>query len=250
MNTAIIIDDIEKARILLKKDLETYCPEITIIGEADGVVTGMKAIRSLSPEIVFLDINMNDGTGFDILEMLGDGDTNIKVIFTTASDEFAVKAFKFAAVDYLLKPIDTEELKKAVSKAIASTVKSNDHFDLLLENVSSDRKKEVHKIALHTMDKIHICNVKDIVRCESSINYTTFFFQNGEQILVTKTLKHYDELLSDSGFCRVHQSHLINLAQVREYVKIDGGYIVMNDESNVPISSRKKSEVIALITKY
>lgn len=244
MKKAVIIDDIENARILLKKDIEDYCPEIKVVGEADGVVTGMKAIKKQNPDIVFLDINMNDGTGFDILELLEK--QNFKVIFTTASDEYAIKAFKFAAVDYLLKPIDIEELQAAVQKAVDTPNTSNAHMSLLLENVSS--KKEVTKIALHTVEKIHICNVVDIIRCEANVNYTTFYFKDGSKILVTKTLKSYDELLHDSGFYRVHQSHLINLKEVKEYVKSDGGYIVMNDSSIVPISSRKKTEVIALIT--
>jgi len=248
MKKALIIDDVENARILLKKDLEDYCPQIKVVGEADGVIKGMKAIQSLKPDILFLDINMGDGTGFDLLEMLGEN--QIKVIFTTASNEYAIKAFKFAAVDYLLKPIDLEELKQAVAKAMKSSESSNQNIQVLLESLDQQSKEEVRKIALHTMDKIHICQVDEIIRCEANVNYTSFYLKNGKQVLVTKTLKHYNELLSDSGFYRVHQSHLINLSQVREYVKTDGGYLVMNDNSQVPISSRKKAQVIELITNF
>lgn len=245
MSKAVIIDDIQSARDYLKRDLLSFCPKVEVIGEADGVLSGLKLIKQSKPDIVFLDINMNDGTGFDILELL---DTiSFKVIFTTASDAYAIKAFKFSAIDYLLKPVDADELIKAVGKATEKGKESHQqNVGLLMDQMKS--KEGMKKIALHTSDKIQICELEDIVRCESSVNYTTFYFKNDSKLMVTKTLKFYDQLLSQSGFLRVHQSHLINVSQIKEYIKSDGGYIVMNNGNHIPISARKKAEVIELIS--
>tara|TARA_R110002072_G_scaffold129439_19_gene267933 strand:- start:783 stop:1541 length:759 start_codon:yes stop_codon:yes gene_type:complete len=242
---AIIIDDIVKARDFLKRDLISFCPDIEIIGEAEGVVSGLKIIKKLRPDIVFLDVNMNDGSGFDILELLDE--IHFKVIFTTASDAHAIKAFKFSAVDYLLKPIDVEELIKAVKKAVSQRLGDDQmQVDLLRDSVSNSQSLE--KIALHTAEKIHICELKDIIRCESSVNYTTFYFRDKHQVLVTKTLKFYDQILTGSGFLRTHQSHLINLLHVKEFIKSDGGYILMNDNTSIPVSARKRAEVVQVIS--
>lgn len=242
MLNAVIIDDIAEARETLKQDLSDYCPDVHVIGEADGVVTGAKEIRSASPDLVFLDIQMNDGTGFDLLEVLGDH--SFKVIFTTASDSYAIKAFRFSAVDYLLKPVDPDELVTAVKKVIDSD-DQKENLDLLADNMSG--RKQLKKLALHTQEKIHIANIDEIVRCESNVNYTMFHFADGGRLLVTKTLKEFDEMLHDSGFIRTHQSHLINANFVKEFVKSDGGYIVMTDGSDVPVSTRKRSEVLDAI---
>lgn len=242
---AVIIDDILKARDFLKRDLASFCPQIELVGEAEGVVSGLKVIKNLRPDIVFLDINMNDGSGFDILELLDE--IHFKVIFTTASDEYAIKAFKFSAVDYLLKPIDVDELTKAVEKAVAQgKSEGQEQVELLRDTVASAERME--KIALHTAEKIHICELKDIIRCESSINYTTFYFEDDHKVLVTKTLKFYDQLLTGSGFLRTHQSHLINLIHVKEFIKGDGGYILMNNGANIPVSARKRAEVVQVIS--
>ena len=245
MITAVIIDDIAESRVNLKADLSDYCSSISVIGEADSVVSSLKLLKQIKPQIVFLDIHLTDGSGFDVLELLGKID--FKVIFTTASDAFAIKAFKFSAIDYLLKPIDPDELVKAVDLAISQYQLEHQQVDLLLEQVKS--QKEQTKIALHTSEKIHVCQIQDIVRCESSGNYTSFHFLNGEKLLVSRTLKIYDQLLKSLNFYRVHQSHLINMNHVKEYVKHDGGYIVMNEGSTVPIASRKKVEVIQLISE-
>ncbi len=244
MLKAVIIDDVAQARDNLKTDISSYCDEVEIIGEADGVVSGAKLIKETKPQLVFLDIQMQDGSGFDLLEILPDLD--FKVIFTTASDEYAIKAFKFSATDYLLKPVDPDELMAAVEKAHDQTT-DKASIDLLKDKMSS--KKEFKRLALHTLDKIHIVEITDIVRCESSVNYTTFFFTDGKKLLVTKTLKEYDTMLSDKGFYRVHQSHLINVNLVKEFVKTDGGYLVMKDGSNVPVSTRKKAVVMDMIAE-
>jgi two-component system LytT family response regulator len=241
--TAAIVDDVAQARATLKEDLAAYCPNIEIIGEADGVVTGSKLLNKIKPDVVFLDIQLQDGTGFDILEILGD--ISFQVIFTTASDEFAIKAFKFSAVDYLLKPIDPDELIVAVQKVSKVNNSTQENYDLLLNTVKEQSAPK--RMALHTLEKIHVTDIADIVRCESNGNYTTFYFKNGQKLLVTKTLKEYDQMLSEYKFARVHQSHLINAQQIKEFVKVDGGYIVMRDGSKIPVSLRKKSVVMKLL---
>jgi two-component system LytT family response regulator len=241
--TAAIVDDVAQARATLKEDLAAYCPNIEIIGEADGVVTGSKLLNKIKPDVVFLDIQLQDGTGFDILEILGD--ISFQVIFTTASDEFAIKAFKFSAVDYLLKPIDPDELIVAVQKISKVNNSTQENYDLLLTTVKEQSAPK--RLALHTLEKIHVTEIADIVRCESNGNYTTFYFKNGQKLLVTKTLKEYDQMLGEYHFARVHQSHLINAQQIKEFVKVDGGYLVMRDGSKIPVSLRKKSVVMKLL---
>lgn len=241
--TAAIVDDVAQARATLKEDLAAYCPNIEIIGEADGVVTGSKLLNKIKPDVVFLDIQLQDGTGFDILEILGD--ISFQVIFTTASDEFAIKAFKFSAVDYLLKPVDPDELIVAVQKVSKVNHSTQENYDLLLDTVKEQSAPK--RMALHTLEKIHVTDIADIVRCESNGNYTTFYFKDGQKLLVTKTLKEYDQMLSEYKFARVHQSHLINAQQIKEFVKVDGGYIVMRDGSKIPVSLRKKSVVMKLL---
>ena len=238
MKRAIIIDDVENARIGLRKDLEDYCPEVEIVGEADGVISGAKLIRESQPDIVFLDIQMNDGSGFDLLEILDNID--FKIIFTTSSNEYAIKAFKFSAVDYLLKPVDPLELKDAVDKASGNNGQA---LSTLKENMADG----LSRLALNSQDKIKIVKVDEVVRCESSGSYTLFYMADGEEILVTRTLKEYDKLLSDHGFLRVHQTHLVNLNFIKEYIKSDGGYLMLSNGKDIPVSSRKKSEVMRVL---
>lgn len=241
MIRAVIIDDIPEAIKVLKADLENYCVNIDVVGSAEGVVTGAKLIKEIKPDLVFLDIQMKDGSGFDLLEILGD--VNFKLIFTTASDEYAVKAFKFAAVDYLLKPIDPDELMDAVSR-VEGQDKPAQRIDLLKENFVKTKR-----IALNTLQKIHIVNVEEILRCESNINYTMFYFTDGTKLLVTKTLKEFDHLLSGHNFIRVHQSHLINTAFIKEFLKSEG-VLVMKDGTKVPVSTRKKEVLMEMISNF
>jgi len=246
MYKAIIIDDIDNSRVTLAHDLEKYCPEIEIIGEADSVKTGIEIIKEKKPEVVFLDIQLGDGTGFDILEKIENLD--FQVIFTTALDSYGIKAIKFSALDYLLKPIDPDELIEAVKKLMKDEKKSTikDSLNLLLENL-----KDIHpgnkRIALNSADKVHMVNINDIIRCESQGGYTIFYLQNKEQIVVTKNLKEYEHLLEEYSFIRVHHSHLINFTYLKEYVKKDGGYAIMTDKSEVPVSFRKRNNLMDMI---
>jgi two-component system LytT family response regulator len=244
MIKAIIIDDIEQARITLKKDLETYASDVQMIGEANGVIEGAKLLKNLQPDILFLDIQMQDGSGFDLLDILKD--ISFKIIFITASDAHAIKAFRYAAIDYLMKPVDPDELTAALDKFRAQKLNENDKYKLLNDSLKNHQKPN-ERLALHTQDKIHIVNINDILRCESSVNYTEFHFGGGKNLLVTKTLKDFEDLLADQGFYRVHQSHLLNTKYIKEFVKTDGGYLLMNDGFNVPVSVRKKAEVIKML---
>ena len=238
---AVVVDDIQKFRKNLIQDLADYCPDIEVVGEADGVVSAAKKINTLKPDVVFLDIQINEGTAFDLLSVLGE--IKFKIIFTTASDEFAIKAFKISAIDYLLKPIEIDELKCAVAKLKRG---NEDNYELLQSNIKEENKSN-KRLALHSQDKIEIIEIGDIIRCESNVNYTQFFFKDGTKMLVTKTLKEYDKMLTEFGFYRVHQSHLVNIDYIKEYVKIDGGYLKMKDGASVPISTRKKSSVLKLL---
>jgi two-component system LytT family response regulator len=225
--------------------VHAHCPNVKLVGEADGVGTGMETIQKQNPDLVLLDIKMNDGTGFDLLKKLEPVD--FKVIFITAYDQYAIRAFKFSAIDYILKPVDVDELKEAVNRAEEMVQSAFDkQLDTLEENL---KKKEVSdkKLILRTQDNIHLVNVSDIVYCTAESNYTTFFFKNGKKVMVTNcTLKEYDEMLMDYGFFRVHKSYLINLKYIDSFEKADGGSVVMTDESKVPVASRKKDQLMAM----
>lgn len=242
---AVIIDDVEKSRVALRADVEDYCPKVEIVGEAESVVSGVKLIRKTKPELVFLDIEMGDGNGFDLLEMFEE--IHFQVIFITAMDAYAIQAFKYSAVDYLLKPVDPEDLMRAVERA-AERIGSKGQeskIALLLENINVQMNAK-KRLALHARDKVDVVEIADIVRCESDDNYTRFFLKNGKRILVSKTLKEYDNLLSAHGFLRIHQSHLINPAHIVEFVKADGGHLLMQDGKEAPVSHRKRE----VVTKY
>lgn len=250
MITALLIDDDQHLREGMKSMLDRYFPEIAIIGEAESVKTGIVAMEKHKPQVVFLDIHLSDGTGFDILEevLRVHGKTSSHIVFITAHEQYALKAFKFSALDFLLKPVDPEELQKTVNKIKETLEKNNsfEHIDLLLENI---RKKvdNFKRIALSTSDGIHLFEISDIIRCESQDNYTKFYIKNHKPLLISKTLKEYEELLGEHGFERIHQSHLINLAFLKSYIKNDGGYVIMADNTNIPISQRKKERLQDLI---
>jgi len=250
MITALLIDDDKHLRTGLKALLDRYTNDIFIVGEAESVKTGIIAIEKLKPKVIFLDIHLNDGTGFDILESLAktNGKINSHIVFITAHEQYAVKAFKFSALDFILKPVDPEELQDTMAKIknVVGKTNSFENIDLLLENI---RKKvdNFKRIALSTNDGIHLFEVADIIRCEAKINYTQFFIKNHKPVLISKTLKEYEELLAEHGFERIHQSHLINLSYLKSYIKTDGGYVIMADNTNIPIAQSKKEKLQELI---
>jgi len=240
---AIIIDDNPQAIISLKQDLADYCPEVKVIDTAEGVVSGVKLLKRQETDVLFLDIQLQDGSGFDVLEILEE--VNFGVIFTTSSDAFAIKAFRLAAIDYLLKPIDPEQLQEAVSRAATLSGKQKDSLDLVKGSMQQGELPQ--HIALHTQEKIELIKINNITRCEASGNYTTFHFDNSKPLLVTKTLKEFDKTLQPHQFLRVHQSHLVNSEHIKAFVKTDGGYLLMKDGSRIPVSVRKRTRVIKFL---
>lgn len=240
-HTAILVDDIPAALKLLENDIQQKHPSISIIGKAESVVEAAKLLRKNEPDILFLDIMLGDGTGFDVLEIFPS--LRSKIIFVTASDEFAIRAFKFAAIDYVLKPYSDEELNAAITKATQQIQPAKEQLSVLKESIATPNQRP-KKISLHTLDKIIVVDLDDIVRCQSDNNYTEFFFQDGSKILVTKTLKFFSDMLKDYQFLRIHQSHLINVKYIKAFIKSDGGYLVLKDKNTVPVSVRKRAEVI------
>lgn len=239
----VIIDDEKRARIMLRNMISEIDDSIEIIGEADNVESGIKLAESNDFDIMFLDIKMPDGTGFNLLEGLKK--RNFKVIFTTAFDQFAIKAIKYSALDYLLKPIDSEELEIALKKIKKSsdTDSKSENIDLLLQN--ANKKSGPDKIVLSTQRGMHIVNVSDIIRCEADDYYTKFYLKGQKNtIMVSKTLKYYNNILEDGDFIRVHKSHLVNLNYIKTYVKSGGGYILLKNEEKIPVSRRKKEVVL------
>jgi two-component system, LytTR family, response regulator len=246
MLTAVVIDDIETIRKKNIAIIKANCPNISIVGQADGVENGIKTIKQLKPDIVFLDVEMPDGTGFDLLQKLKP--INFKVIFITGFEDFAIRAFRFSAIDYLLKPLDANDLIDAVKKAEDALGK--DVFEIKLNNLFTnlERPKNHQKLVLKTADKIYSVNIQDVVNCESDKNYTTFHLINAPKLLVSTNLKEYETLLAPFGFFRTHQSHLINMAYFDHFIKADGGNtIVMKNKNTIPLAIRKKEEFLVLL---
>ena len=243
---AIIVEDEQKNRENLRQLLLKHCPEIDIIACCSSAAEAYEAIVSLQPELVFLDIEMPGGNGFSLLESLPE--IHFEVIFVTAYDHYGIQAIKFSALDYILKPIDIDELIQAVAKAakkIGTQAENRQMLHLLQNNKLPDEHKT---LALSLADKIEFIEISSIVRCEAENNYTTFYLKDGQQLVVSKTLKEFDELLGSYRFLRVHQSHLINLNEVKSYIKSDGGYIRMKDGTSVSISRQRKEWVLKILT--
>lgn len=246
MLRAVVIDDIDSIRTKNIEIIKSTCPNIAIIGQADSVESGVNLIRQIVPDIVFLDVEMQDGTGFDLLQKLKP--INFKVIFITGYEDFAIRAFRFSAIDYLLKPLNPEDLAEAVNKAEEAL--SKDIMELKLNTLFSnlERPKNLQKLVLRTSEKIYSVNIQDIVNCESDKNYTTFYFINAPKLVVSTTLKEYETLLKPFHFFRAHQSHLINMLYFDHFIKTDGGNtIVMKNKNTIPLAIRKKEEFMALV---
>lgn len=239
MIKSVIIDNEIKSRKTLSNFLLKYCKEVEIIGEADGVASGIDLIKTTNPELVFLDIEMTDGTGFKLLESIED--IQFSVIFVTAYSDYAVKAFKISAVDYLLKPINPKELMEAIEKYQKETGFKGIHnkLEVLLGNQST-----IKKIAFPTSDGIELVKIDEIMHCEADDNYTSIYLNNKKRILVSKTIKEYDTMLSDFGFFRIHQSHLVNLDYITKFNKNDGGYVILENGKKLPVSRRNKQEFL------
>lgn len=238
----IIIDDEQSNQENLKHLLEVYAPDLNICATIGDINDAFKMVSLYQPDLVFLDIQLHAHTGFDLLKQLGE--ITFKVIFVTAYNQYGIEAIKFAALDYLLKPIDIDELKLAVNKARKAIQQKhkNERLNYLLDYLKDD-KKNAPRIALPMFNETRYVNVSDIVRCEADNTYTKFMLNNGEKILVSKTLKEYVEMLSRYGFIRSHQSHLINLTYIRSWLREDGGSLQLNDGTKIPVSKHNREKV-------
>jgi two-component system, LytTR family, response regulator len=241
MLSAIIVEDMPQAIEVLKSDLATYCPNVQVIGTANSIVNAAKMLRQNAPDLIFLDILLGDGTGFDLLEIFPN--LTSKIIFVTASDEFAIRAFRIAAIDYLLKPIDPNQLIEAVKKTEIQVEGARESLHLLKETIKKPDTLPT-RISLTSADKISVVNIEEIIRCESDGNNTWFIMDNGEKIFVSRTMKQFEQILENHAFMRVQQSHLIHLKYLQEFIKKEGGYIKMKNGDMIPISSRKRQEIM------
>jgi two-component system LytT family response regulator len=247
MLNALIVDDeafgLEALQILLRK----YCPDITVVAEASSADEAEKKILELRPDLIFLDIEMPFANGFELLQRFKD--IFFDVIFTTAYDQYAIKAFKHNAIDYLLKPVDPEELISAVKKCEEKRANGAHAFNRLDALMTSlNQNKTVKKLPVSTLDGIIFVDVDQVVRLAADSNYTNIYLINGKRIVASKTLKEFEEILFPYGFFRSHNTHLINLAFVEAYTKGEGGSLTMADGSNVEVSRNKKNDLLAALS--
>lgn len=245
MLTCIIVDDELKSRESLKILLEDFCTGIEVKALCQNVAEAMSAIKTYKPDVVFLDIQLQRETGFDLL--VKTDPINFEVIFTTAYSEYAIKAFKFSAIDYLLKPIDIEDLKRAVEKVekrVGDSVSAR--IQQLMSNLKSSTG-ENYKLALPTSDGLIFVKVSEILYCEASSNYTEITQADGKKHVVSRTLKEYEDLLTDYDFFRIHNSYLINLNAVKKYIRGEGGQVIMMNDKALDVSKRRKESFLARI---
>ena len=244
MKKVLIIDDEKRIRDFVKRMIDSFELDVQVYTDGESVDTGIESIKRIQPDIVFLDIQMPDGTGFDLLNQIGE--KRFELIFITAFQEYAIMAIKFSALDYILKPIDAEELKTALVNALDTIdyKKEDTQFDALTHNLNTNQKR---KLVLKTQESVHVVDLNEIIRCEADKNYTFFYLNNGKKILVSRTLKDFEMLLGNHGFFRAQQSHLINLEYIDRYDKQEGGSVIMKDGASVPLSSAKKDQFFQLL---
>jgi len=245
MLNCIVVDDESKSRESLKILIEDFCEGVTVKALCQDVSEAMQAIAEHKPDVVFLDIQLQRETGFDLLDKLKD--VEFEVIFTTAFSEYAIKAFKFSAIYYLLKPIDIQELKLALSKV--EKRKGNvmsERLQQLLQNLRSG-VSDNYKLALPTSDGLVFVKVGEILYCQASSNYTEITLTDGRKYIVSRTLKEYEDMLAEQNFYRIHHSYLINLNEIKKYVRGDGGYVIMNNDKSLDVSKRKKEGFLSRI---
>lgn len=249
MIRCILIDDEKNALEMMEWLLKTYCPGVEIVAMCNSAEQGIEAIHAYRPDVVFLDIEMPRMNGFDMLEQFDK--LFFDVVFCTAYDQFAIKAFKYSALNYLLKPVDPDDLKTTVARIEErKTIPTKEQFELLMQNIHQPVKTTPQRIALTTGDGMIFVPTTDIIYCEAESNYTKVVLQGGRKIVVSKVLKDIDEALSGPDFCRVHSSFLINVNRIKKYVRGDGGYLVMDDDANISISRNRRQEFMDLFSKF
>jgi len=248
MIKTIIVEDEKKSREVLNKLIQKNCPDLNVVGTAASVEEAVAVIKKEKPDLVFLDIELSDGTGFDILEQVQG--LNFEVIFATAYDQYAIKAIKYSAIDYLLKPIDVDELKKSVEKLSQkkSDLSQIENLRFLLQNFKKP-DENFSKITLPTGNAYEIVLVNDIIRLEADESYTYVILTNNRKFHVTQTMKHFEDILPTELFMRIHHAHLINMKHVIRFLKVDSGYAVMSDGSQLEISRRKKDQFLEVLGK-
>lgn len=245
MITAIIIDDEKNAQEVLAWQIKQYCPQIELLGCAGNVADGIKMIHETDPQLLFLDIEMPVQNGFDLLEAFEN--PNFDIIFTTAYNQYAIKAFKFSAFDYLLKPIDADDLKNAVIRYAGK--KGHSVKEQLKVLAAQLQYKSPNRIAIPSNDGLMMVKPEQIVRCESESNYTKVFLDTKQKIVVAKTLKDMEDVLTGFGFYRIHHSHLVNLTHVQSYIRSDGGYVMMSDGTHITVARNRRSGFIDQFSK-
>ncbi|MBC7862973.1 MAG: response regulator transcription factor [Bacteroidia bacterium] len=244
---AIIIDDELRARKLLSGILGEYAKNILVAEECGDLPSGVKAIRKHKPDVVFLDIEMPGHSGLELLDFFNEDEINFEIIFTTAYNQYAIQAFKLSAIDYLLKPIDTDELQNAIARFEKKKNTAAPNFSALKENL---KNKDTNKIAVPTGNSFRFISLSDILYLKADSSYTEIYFIDGTKLIVSRTLKNFEEALDTSvAFFRCHKSYLVNPVYITEYIKSDGGYILLNGKTTIPISSEKVDELLETMKK-
>jgi two-component system, LytTR family, response regulator len=249
MIRCVLIDDESNSLEMMEWLLKTYCPQVKIEAMCNAASKGIEAINKYKPDLVFLDIEMPHMNGFDMLEQFDK--LSFDVVFCTAYDQFAIKAFKYSALNYLLKPVDPEDLKETIRRIEErKTTPSKEQVELLFQNIKQATKPTTQRIALTTGDGMIFVPTQDILYCTAESNYTSVVLTGGKKVLVSKVLKEIDETLSGADFFRVHNSYLINLNHIKKYVRGEGGYIIMDDGANISISRSKRQEFMDQFSKF
>ncbi len=248
MINAIIVDDERDGAEVLQFLIKQNCPQVNIISIEHSVEKAITTIQSKKPNLIFLDIEMPTGTGFDVIQHTRD--IGYETIFITAYEHYAIKAFKTNAIDYLLKPIDVDELINAVSNAEKRIKSSNKNNNAAIESLILSAIQKNKKISIPSQDGIMWVDLDDIIRFEADSNYTHVYIKNKKKMMIAKTLKSFEDQLSNTMFCRIHSAHLINLNEIEKYIKGDGGIIVLKDGSNIPVSRANKVELLAKLNLY
>jgi two-component system LytT family response regulator len=246
MIRSVIIDDEADGRESLRLAITKYCPDMEIVAICESAQQGKDAIQELSPDLVFLDVQMPHTSGFELLQQLDV--INFSVIFVTAFDKYAIKAIKFSALDYLLKPVDIVELQEAIKKykESKSLPDAENQYRTMFRNINT-KAGAFERLAVPTMNGLEFLKTEDIIFCEADGNYTLLHLKARQQLLVSKTLKDFETMLEDSGFCRVHHSYLINLTHILKYEKGEGGTVLLTDNHFIDVSRRKKDELLRRI---
>ncbi len=245
---SVIVDDEVQSRFVVRKMLEMYCPQVSVVGEAANIEEAYALIQEHQPDLVFLDVEMPHGSGFELLKKFSY--VPFDVIFVTGFDQYALQAIKFCALDYLLKPINANEFIVAVNRCFAKkqqTPATDDRLRHLMENIRTQQLVS-HKIALATAQGIEFMEVGNIIHCEAEGNYTVIYLTDKSRCVATGKIKEFEELLQGYSFVRVHKSHLINVQYIRKFLKKEGGYFVMQDNQEIPVARRKKEEVMKILS--